>query len=276
MEYDKKSARKSKNVFEKNKNIQLIYIENKMSNSELLGGSNRSLLKNGNLVINGYGSSKSTTTGSLALGFDCGKFNQESNCVAIGSSCGVSGQKQGGVSIGSNSGVQNSATNSVCIGNTCGVSDAGANSVQIGNNCGATDSGDNSVAIGNGNLNTGDNCISIGLNNQGGYLLDNILIGKNCEVTANASVAMGISCKSAGGVALGNTCDAQSGGSIAIGNNAVARGNSVICLAGTPLTTASGINDAFFVRPIRGVALGIGVGRMVYSPASGEITYSTT
>jgi hypothetical protein len=33
--------------------------------------------------------------------------------------------------------------------------------------------------------------------------------------------------------------------------------------------------NAFFVKPIRGEALGIGSGRLFYNNSSGEITYST-
>jgi hypothetical protein len=80
-------------------------------------------------------------------------------------------------------------------------------------------------------------------------------------------------------VAIGNFAGQVNQGaySIAIGTAAGYSGQPAksICL------NAEGNNfvptgTGFFVKPIRGEALGIGVGRLFYNSSNGEITHSTT
>lgn len=55
----------------------------------------------------------------------------------------------------------------------------------------------------------------------------------------------------------------------------IAHGNQIV-LNGSGADFDPNSNNGFFVKPVRGVAHGLGVGVMKYDPTTGEITYSTT
>jgi hypothetical protein len=112
-----------------------------------------------------------------------------------------------------------------------------------------------------------------------------VAIGNNAGRTNQASngVAVGNyagnSAQASNGVAIGNKA-----GKTSQGSNAVAIGNlagETSQTAGSIAINASGVAldpvvAGFHVKPVRGVAHGLGAGVMKYDSATGEITYSTT
>jgi hypothetical protein len=99
-----------------------------------------------------------------------------------------------------------------------------------------------------------------------------IAIGSRCGETLQGQNSIAI------GVAAGRSI--QGADAVAIGTSAgiINQHRNTIVLSAlgsaTPLNTNG--NFACFIAPIRGAALGIGVGVMKYDPATFEVTYSTT
>ena len=159
--------------------------------------------------------------------------------LAIGKSSGTS-QGSNSIAIGLNAGVSQS-TNCVAIGGLSGLSQANA-SVAIGYRAGGITQGLYSIAVG---LDAGKN-----------QLADAVAIGRNAGQ---------------------GTSTVQGSNSIAIGLNAGVASQT----AGSICLNASGValnpNQAgCFIRPLRGVALGLGVGVVYYDTATYELQYSTT
>ena len=154
--------------------------------------------------------------------------------------------------------------NTFAIGNNTGVN-AGVNTFASGFNTG-NDTAYNSYASGiNSGNNTTGNQTSIGIasgNNSG----QSVCIGLNAGGGTYNAVCIG---NSAGSVGLGFN-------SVAIGTNASPTNGSAdsICIVGDA-TTVNPPNSGLFISPIRGVALGLGVGVMKYDPVSKEVVYST-
>ena len=96
---------------------------------------------------------------------------------------------------------------------------------------------------------------------------NNVLMGTNSNVALTTS---------SGAVSIGANANAGTNG-IAIGNGA----GSTASTAGSIIINASGTTTVpnqvgCFIRPLRGVALGIGIGRVYYDSATFELQYSTT
>lgn len=143
------------------------------------------------------------------------------------------------------------------VGYNAGLTSQGQGAIAIGSNAGTNSQSPNSVAIGrfSGNSSQSENTVAVG-NNSG-----------RTSQSLNA-------------VAVGNLAGNSNQGpsAVAIGSQAgqtSQHDNSVIINATGSSLNSNGVSR-FFVKPIRGVALGIGIGSMVYDPATGEITYSTT
>lgn len=178
---------------------------------------------------------------SIAIGNLAGHITQNSNTVAIGLEAGYQNQGANGVAIGQKAGRLNQQSETVAIGNTAGQTTQGVSCVAIGNAAGNSSQGSNAVAIGR----------SSGTSSQG-----------------SAAVAIGY--------AAGST--SQGAAAVAIGQTAgqtSQHANSIILNATGSALNSTG-TSRFFVKPIRGVAHGIGVGRLVYDSTTGEITYSTS
>jgi hypothetical protein len=80
-------------------------------------------------------------------------------------------------------------------------------------------------------------------------------------------------------IAIGRQAGQTSQGDFTVAIGAYAGQNTqhdnTIVLNATLNTLDSNTTNALFIKPIRGVAYGIGAGRLQYDATSGEITYST-
>jgi|NOAtaT_7_FD_contig_123_67284_length_1683_multi_3_in_2_out_0_2 hypothetical protein len=217
-----------------------------MSNSELLGGSNRSLLKDGNLVINGFGSSKSTTSNSLALGNSAGAFNQDISAVAIGAFAGSSGQLAGSIAIGANCCQTGQGVNSVAIGMNAKCSNTA--SIAIGANASITQGIEGSICIGRDAINNGEG----------------ICIGKASKIDVSV----------VNGIAIGNQAEARATSSIAIGGSAITNGNHQLVFGGGNGVIV-GQNGMFVSSQIARSQARSGLRMLCYNPSTGEITFDT-
>ena len=190
--------------------------------------------------------------GALAIGSNSGKDNQEGNAVAIGPAAGSTAQKAAAVAIGSTAGNANQTTTSVAIGINSGAVNQGNSSLSGG-----------STAIGasSGRYFQGEKAVAIGFGAGVGTAL----------TPANG--------QGANAVAIGTSAGAQTQGA-----NAIAIGNLAGQTSQTPgsiAINASGgalnpTTAGCYIKPIRGVALGIGIGRVFYDTATFELQYSTT
>ena len=137
----------------------------------------------------------------------------------------------------------------VAIGKGAATTNQATSSVAIGTSAGQLNQPVNSVAIG----------LNAGLNGAGGAAYGyNVAIG--AEAGRGVSAVQGAASVAIGAFAGQNSNHLRS---IIINGTGVALDNPA-----TP--------DALFIKPIRGVPLGVGVGRMYYAPVTGEVTYSTT
>lgn len=212
------------------------------------------------------------------------------------------------IHLGTRSGAYRQATGSIAIGCYAGETMQGASSsdddvgyaIAIGHEAGRTSQYGQCIAIGyqagqiqQGNGISGDSddtgCIAIGYragqSNQGGSSGDSIAIGSeagNVDQHGNCiaiGARAGCSNQDWDGIAIGHYAGENNQGTYAIaigrgaGTNSQASNSIVLNAGGGVLDTSNG--SGFYVRPIRGVAWGIGAGRLYYDAGSNEITYST-
>lgn len=246
------------------------------------------------------GSSTQGTNG-VAIGQNAGLFEQGANAIAIGinAGAGVSGtnfQGANAVAIGNQAGENTQGSNSVAVGNLAAETTQGIRAVAVGFSAGQTTQGQVSVAIGSsaGAISQGANNVAIGGNagssTQGA---SSVAVGSGAGRFTQGSSAVAVGTFAGGGV-LSTTF--QGNGAVAIGTNAgqgttTGQGANAVAIglnagvasqtAGSICLNASGValnpNQAgCFVRPIRGVALGLGVGMVFYDAATFELQYSTT
>jgi len=176
--------------------------------------------------------------------------------------------------------------NSVAIGNDAGATQS-SQSVAIGANAGKGNQGQNSVAVGYNSCLTsqGNQSVAIGAFAGGNQATQAVAIGLQAGNTNQGIGAVaigslsGFTTQGGGAVAIGNNA-----GQAGLGANAIAIGNNA-CIgsgtAGSICLNASGsaLNSnqtGLFINPIRGVALGIGIGRVFYNSATFELQYSTS
>jgi len=188
------------------------------------------------------------------------KINQTQ--VSLGKSAGL-GTNTGTVAIGQTAGQVSQSVDGVAIGRGAGNTSQGVDSVAIGRAAASSNQGTNAVSIGlaAGQFSQGANAIAIGNS-----------AAQNNGQEANA-IAIGYD--AGRGLAGGR----QQANCIAIGafagQTTQAPRSIIINASGVALDNFFG-NDCCFIKPIRGVAAGIGVGRLYYTPGTGEINYSTT
>ena len=190
--------------------------------------------------------------------------------VSVGKSAGTT---QGGnaIAIGTSAG-GNQTAGAVAVGSFAGNGSQGAAAVAIGFAAGQTAQGGSTTAIGGtaGNANQGAGATAVGY-------------GAGNATQGNSATAVGASAggsgQGAGAVAIGANAGFQNQGAdaIAIGGAAGITNQT----AGSICLNASGaaLNPSVagcFINPIRGVALGIGVGRVFYNTTTFELQYSTT
>jgi len=193
---------------------------------------------------------------AVAIGSRSGQFSQNNSAVAIGQNAGQSGQGSSAVAIGASSGLNNQGISATAVGQLAGNSGQAENATAVGSSSGNSNQGDRATAVGHrsGNSNQGTFSTAIGFQ-------------------------AGESDQGSSAVAIGNSSGADSQGSnaIAIGKDAGAsnqHANSII-LNASGIALNSNDTDRLFIKPIRGVAHGIGEGVLKYDPSTGEITYST-
>jgi hypothetical protein len=244
---------------------------------------------------------------SVAIGVNAGTTNQEPSSVAIGSGAGNNTQGGSSVAIGVLAGQRTQGVGSVAVGSNAGITNQGASCVAIGLNSGGTNQAGNSIAIGGNAGNSGQlgSAVSVGfragetqqqlyavaIGLQAGNTTqgqDGIAIGRTAglEEQGAGAVAIGFSagqttqggnCVAIGRNAGQGTTTAQGANAIAIGGNAGVASQT----AGSICLNASGValnpnQVGLFINPIRGVALGLGVGVVFYDAATFELQYSTT
>ncbi len=149
---------------------------------------------------------------------------------------------------------------------------AGLGGISIGNHNKQQVQGNFSVSIGsNAGTEQGGACVALG--SQAGQ-------DSQADLTVAVGASAGQTSQKQGAVALGRMAGNYNQGeySIAIGTEAgtnnQAKKSIVINATGSDLP--NNIENAFIVKPIRGVAHGLGIGVLKYDITSGEITYSTT
>lgn len=203
-----------------------------------------------------------TTTLPISVNPSTGEFNVvdtlklDGSRVAVGKGAGLTAQNNNAVAIGLSAGNSSQGSNAVAVGLSSGNSAQGNNSIAVGNGAGQTSQGGNSIAVG----------ISSGNSSQGS---NSIAVGRSSGNSSQGNNAVAI------GIFAGQTSQGES--AVAIGNRAGQtnqHANSIILNGGGTAFNTDGINR-FFVKPVRGVAHGLGVGVMKYDPTTGEITYST-
>lgn len=184
------------------------------------------------------------TTNVVRAGSIASTTGYGNNTIAMGLNAGLN-QGDGSIALGQNTGSPSTgspqSTDCIAIGGGAGRNTQGQEAIAIGLGSGATSQGIGAIAIGS----------SAGGTNQGQYAIG---IGNNAHLSGagNYSIAIG------GGAGTAN----QAANSIIINASGTNVNN----------TTAS----SCVIRPIRGVAQGIGVGRLFYDTSTFEVAYSTT
>ena len=258
-----------------------------------------------NCVAIGALSGGSQTNSSVAVGFRAGGTSQGLYSIAVGLDAGTT-QGVNSIAIGQTAGQTTQGTESIAIGYLAGTTTQGASSVAIGKSAATTSQGVNSIAVGSlsGNSGQANSAVAIGYKagqtsqalygiavgvsagttNQG---VNSIAIGRTAGQTTQGaeSIAIGYLAgqtnQSTNAVAIGTnagkgTTTGQGANAIAIGNNSGVASQT----AGSICLNASGValnpNQAgCFINPIRGVALGLGVGVVYYDTTTYELQYST-
>ena len=176
----------------------------------------------------------------LSLGQGAGLYEQDISSIAIGLNAGQVSQ---GLAVTT---FPNPAGGCVAIGLNAGQTSQRAFSVAIGSQAGMSGQGGatlgGAIAIGAqaGMISQGDYSVAIGYNagrtNQGAYA---VAVGANIGLT-------------------------------------VPQHENTVCLNSGSAGYDTEGTGRFYVQPIRGIAHGIGVGRMYYDPNTNEVSYSTT
>ena len=217
---------------------------------------------------------------ALPEGFNHGEYLYFDKTGAVGE-WKVGGEQ---VSIGTEAGQYNQGYNggdSVAIGYRAAQYDQCEASVAIGyraaRNFQGTGDGFGCVAIGSyaGEDYQGDRCVAIGrrageeFQGRNGGQGHSVAVGPYAGEVEQGSYAVAIG-TDAGQYNQGNYA-------IAIGYNAGENDqhNNSIVINATQNNLDSNGEGRLFIKPIRGVALGIGINRLSYDPSTGEIVYST-
>jgi len=178
--------------------------------------------------------------GQVAVGLSAGQSSQPFS-ISIGATAGQTDQSGYAISIGTEAGQTRQQLQAVAIGYGAGQIDQSLNAIAVGRTAGGLTQGFSGVAIGT----------LAGNNTQGDY---GIAIGQQAGQDNQGANAIAI------GELAGQT--SQPANSIAI------------CATGSALNPTGA--SQLHIDPIRGVALGLGVGVLYYDSATKEIQYSTT
>lgn len=181
--------------------------------------------------------------------------------VRIGNGAGVTNQGVSAIAIGTSAGSVNQNPSTIAIGVSAGFTGQGDFGIAIGSSAGQTSQGNYSIAIG----------ASAGQTGQGSYA---IAIGASSGVTGQGAKSISIN-------SSGSTFTSTGINSICINSSTMANAitstfNRTIAINASASAIIPTSVDALYIKPIRGVAHGAGVGTLRYDPSTGEITYSTT
>jgi hypothetical protein len=188
---------------------------------------------------------------NVKIGSGAGATSQGSDSVAIGKDAGKTSQAELAVAVGASAGNSTQGTYTVAIGNEAGKTSQGGTAVAIGGYAGATSQTGGAVAIGYG----------AGGAYQGAAA---VAIGQSAGNLSQGDYA----------IAIGRTAGVYSQGARSIIINASGQPLGMGAWASNPSEVTN--PDSLYIRPIRGVAHGIGVGRLHYNTTTFEVTYSTS
>ena len=195
--------------------------------------------------------SVNATTTPISVNPSTGDFIVDRTIKVEGS---VAGNRIG---IGSNAGLTQ-GTASVAVGNTAGSTSQGRSAVAIGDQCGNATQADRGIGIGALAANVDQNIDAIAIGTSAGQ-----------QRQGTTSIAIGVN----------SGTDRQGRNCIAIGNlagNTLQSDNTIVLNATGVAVNGNAGTGRFYVAPMRGVALGLGVGVCKYDPITFEMVYSTT
>jgi hypothetical protein len=263
-------ALRSNNIYlDTNSGTEYISLKPDNNNSQITlsdGGTNFTRIDYSKIettTLNGTLVSSAASTYNITNGNIANIINGIYTSKVVVSPYDLVGLTGGHIQIGSNIDITNNAgRNSIAIGESAGAYNQSRLAIAIGSGAG----------YGNTGAGQGINAIAIGTDSGVGQQLGGaIAIGNNSggQTQGSNSVAIG---RSAG---AGNT-SGMGNNSIAIGYNAGADSQvaSSICLNASGVAV-NPIQSGCFIRPLRGVAHGIGLGRVFYDTTTFELTYST-
>ena len=242
---------------------------------------------------------------SVAIGYQAGKSYQAENCVAIGYEAGFENQNPQSFAVGYRAGFENQQSNAIALGYQSGQTSQGSQATSIGGFSGQSLQGNNAMAIGfeagklsqnafslaigafAGNSTQSQDSLAIGY--EAGFQIQktqSLAIGNYAGMYTQNSAAIAIGYKAGqfgqktGATAIGNLTGQNNQGSYAFAagykaGETAQHDNSIILNASGAALNSDGA-DRCFIKPIRGVAHGLGVGVLKYDPVTSEVTYSTS
>jgi|TARA_R110000824_G_scaffold10747_1_gene47015 hypothetical protein len=199
-----------------------------------------------------------TQTLSINGGTNPISVNPNTGDLIVDKTLSIQGNAAGArTNIGFGAGTSLQGSGSVAVGYIAGETSQGRDAVAIGNTAGNSGQADQAVAVG----------ITAGVADQG---LAAIAIGAEAGNGRQGSNSIAIGTRAG--------LDRQGRGCIAIGTDAgsvlQSDRSTVINSSGAPIAGNLGVGRTY-IAPIRGAALGAGVGVLIYDPATFEVVYST-
>jgi trimeric autotransporter adhesin len=159
-----------------------------------------------NTVSIGFDAGLSSTTESVAVGWECGKTAQGLFATAVGSGAGKVNQSQGGAAFGHQAGQTNQGIRATAIGDLAGQSGQGANAIALGTGAGKLNQGSDSICIGN---------------DAGSTFSDSIIIKAKTTTISNATASNQYNIIAGTTTLIGDTTSMRPNTNIDVGSNFV-------------------------------------------------------
>jgi hypothetical protein len=208
---------------------------------------------------------------AIAIGYEAGRYNQQTEAIAIGDNAGFTGQKTNAVAIGNSAGGYTQGDGAVGIGTNAGYTGQKDYAIAIGYNTGNDTQGEGSVAIGDSAGNTDQKNYAVAIGNHAGQIdqkIYGVAIGHYAGNNTQGEKAIAIG--------LGAGTGAQGDNAIAIGDgagNTNQPANSIV-LNATGLNLNGDTGNAFYVAPVR--SDNAQTLALAYNPTTSEIVTSTS